>query len=204
MSAAVWFSFYRTQASTPPIRHLSGRMQATDGASLFTAQHLSKSQLKSLWQSVRFCIGQPFSPAEGAPHPKNPTKTMRAFFVIIFSTALLGLAGCNTSFHTIDKQPMVRVRAQPVYPYALKYNGVSGSALVEFIVDTNGMVREAQVVRATHPAFGAASVEAIRRWQFSPGIKDGRTVYTRMQQEFYFDIQEETPSTSPADNAKPQ
>jgi len=32
-----------------------------------------------------------------------------------------------------------------------------------------------------HPAFSAAAMDAISRWQYRPGVKDGKPVTTRMQ-----------------------
>jgi TonB family protein len=75
---------------------------------------------------------------------------------------------------------------EPVYPDALRFTDVTGDVLVEFIVDTTGQVRNAKIVRSDHPLFSDRALEAIARWRFHPGRKDGRLVNTRMQVPIHF------------------
>lgn len=123
------------------------------------------------------------------------------YLQFLLSLFLLGgIVGCATTSPdkpnpskqraTLDRQPMPRLRVQPVYPFELKRVGISGEAEVEFIVDHEGLVREAGVVSATREEFGRAAVDAIYKWQWAPGIKNGRTVSARMRQTFYFAIED--------------
>ena len=84
-------------------------------------------------------------------------------------------------------------RALPVYPLELKKLGITGAAEVEFILDTEGHVRNAFAVSATHDAFGRAAVDCIQQWKFTPGIKNGRPVNTRLRQSFSFNLSELKP-----------
>jgi protein TonB len=68
--------------------------------------------------------------------------------------------------------------------------GIAGAALVEFIVDDQGKVRDARTFRATHEDFGAAATAAIMTWKFNPGLKNGRPVATRMQEIIRFELNE--------------
>jgi protein TonB len=69
--------------------------------------------------------------------------------------------------------------------------GIEGEVLVEFIVDTNGNVRNPFVVRSTQREFEAAAIQAISKWKFRPGRRGGRDVNTgRVQQPFSFKINE--------------
>ena len=86
----------------------------------------------------------------------------------------------------LDQQVQARVKVGPTYPSDLKRQGISGQAIVEFIVDTNGNVTAAQIVRSTHREFEAPSLAAILKWKFRPGKKGGRTVNVRVQQPFDF------------------
>jgi TonB family protein len=52
-------------------------------------------------------------------------------------------------------------------------------------------------LRATHPEFGAAAVEAVERWKFKPGMKGGRAVPTHMQVPIVF-TRDEPPAAVPA------
>ena len=57
------------------------------------------------------------------------------------------------------------------YPPVLRQAGVEGSALVQFVVDTNGRVlgKSVTVVSSTNALFGSAAIEVARRARFSPG-----------------------------------
>ena len=77
--------------------------------------------------------------------------------------------------------PPIPIRVvQPVYPQALRLINSTGEVNVQFVVDTTGRVRNAKVLKSPHPAFSANAIEAIKKWIFLPGQKEGRLVKTRM------------------------
>ncbi|MBC7369273.1 MAG: TonB family protein [Undibacterium sp.] len=88
----------------------------------------------------------------------------------------------------VDVQPKPTFQAQPMYPAAFRGAGVSGEALIKFVVDAQGKVRDAVVVKATHAEFGVSAVDAVGKWQFDPGQKDGRKVNTELQVPIVFTI----------------
>ncbi|MCR6656058.1 MAG: TonB family protein [Opitutus sp.] len=88
----------------------------------------------------------------------------------------------------LDQQPQPRFRAQPQYPFDMKRQGITGEVLVEFIVDTNGDVRNAYAVRSTQREFEASAVQAVSKWKFRPGKRGGRVVNTRVQQPISFTL----------------
>jgi protein TonB len=51
---------------------------------------------------------------------------------------------------------------------------------VQFVVDQQGQVQDAQVVRSTHPLLDNAALRVIRQSQFRPGQEDGSPVKVRM------------------------
>lgn len=91
----------------------------------------------------------------------------------------------------LDQQPQPKVRVQPQYPFEMRRAGITGEVLVEFIVDSNGDVRNAFAVRSTQREFETAAVQAVSKWKFRPGKKGGRYVNTRMQQPISFSLSEE-------------
>ncbi len=92
---------------------------------------------------------------------------------------------------SLDQQPVARVRVPPQYPFEMKRAGIEGEVVVEFIVDTNGDVRNPFVVRSTQREFDAAAIQAVSKWKFRPGRKGGRAVNTsRVQQPITFKINE--------------
>lgn len=76
----------------------------------------------------------------------------------------------------LDKKPMPIKRVQPVYPAELKAARVSGEAVISFVVDVDGSVKNARVEKTTEPAFGEAALAAVAAWQFEPGSKNGTPV----------------------------
>jgi protein TonB len=91
----------------------------------------------------------------------------------------------------LDQQPVARVRVPPQYPFEMRRSGIEGEVVVEFIVDTNGDVRNPFVVRSSQREFETAAIQAVSKWKFRPGKRGGRTVNTsRVQQLITFKINE--------------
>jgi TonB family protein len=88
----------------------------------------------------------------------------------------------------LDRRPEVTSQAEPEYPFSLARSGYKGEVLVDFIVDREGNVVRANVTRSTHPDFEAPAVEAVLKWKFKPGIKDGHPVFVHMQVPIYFQV----------------
>jgi TonB family protein len=91
----------------------------------------------------------------------------------------------------LDTRPRPQKQAWPEYPQAMRKAGKTGGAVVEFTVTKEGEVREPRSVAETDAVFGEAAVKAVAQWKFSPGMKDGHAVYTRMVVPVYF-----TPKTA--------
>lgn len=105
------------------------------------------------------------------------------------STAGIG-KGVNNVFDVanLDQRPEVRFQPRPKYPMDLKRAGIMGSAIVQFIVDASGDVRDAIIVRSTHREFENPALETILKSKFRPGKKGNAVVNTRMEQEIEFKL----------------
>lgn len=90
----------------------------------------------------------------------------------------------------LDQTPVPKLQAAPQYPFEMRRNGISGDVVVDFIVDTRGEVQSAFALRSTHREFEAAAVQAVSKWRFRPGRKDGRDVPTHMQVPIVFRLNE--------------
>lgn len=111
----------------------------------------------------------------GLPPPKDPPTEAE----LAAKVAALPATGSTAI-------PRVLYQTAPIYPHDLKESGLDGNATIEFVVEPDGRVGAARVVECTHPLFGVAAEAAVRRWRFSPGKKEGRTVSTRMIQKLIF------------------
>ena len=88
----------------------------------------------------------------------------------------------------LDHPPQVTKRQQPSYPREMRRAGQMGGAVVEFLVTKEGKVSEPQSVAETAVVFGEEAVKAVAKWKFSPGMKEGQPVYSRMVVPIYFVI----------------
>lgn len=80
----------------------------------------------------------------------------------------------------LDTKPNPIKRVQPLYPAELKAARITGEALVSFVVDVDGSVKNAKVEKTTDNAFGEAAVAAVSAWTFEPGFKNGVPVACRL------------------------
>ena len=88
----------------------------------------------------------------------------------------------------LDKAPIPILRIAPVYPSAMRRAKVHGHVTAEFIVTKNGRVVRIEITHASHHEFEKPVIDALRRWQFEPGIKDEKAVNTRVRIPFNFNL----------------
>ena len=91
----------------------------------------------------------------------------------------------------LDQRPVPRFQARPQYPFEMRRTGTTGEVVVEFIVDVHGQVQNAYALRSSRTEFESAAVQAVSKWRFRPGRKDGRAVPTRMQVPILFTLNEQ-------------
>jgi TonB family protein len=65
-----------------------------------------------------------------------------------------------------------------VYPRAMEAAGITGQALLQFVVDTAGLIEEpsVNVISTTHEAFAVAARESLAEVRFAPALYGGRPV----------------------------
>lgn len=137
-------------------------------------------------------IDSPFVQAMQAPPPPALNRPSGGAPILPTAPPRVGVgAGLKNVFNLsdLDKQIEVRVRPLPVYPFEMRRSGIKGEVVVEFIVDTQGNVRDATVISSTHPGFEQAALDAVVKWKFKPGQKGGVAVNTRARQKFPFNLE---------------
>ena len=67
------------------------------------------------------------------------------------------------------KEPKKIKHVAPVYPDDARAAGVQGVVILEVLIDENGDVSDAKVLR-TVPMLDQAAVEAVRQWRFTPTL----------------------------------
>lgn len=69
------------------------------------------------------------------------------------------------------------LQAQINYPEEARRAGIEGQVIVQFIVNENGNVEDAEVIRGVHPLLDEAALEGVRQHaEFRPGKQRGRPV----------------------------
>ena len=174
------------------VRHSLGLL---DGSLTGAAGHSVSSRLKSILN----------------PKPLIKSQIMKTLALCAASlVAVLGVyadasrdtpsdaAGTATyDISQVSVMPKILSQARPAYPADLRAHGVEGDALVDFVVDTQGVVKNAFAVKCSSPDFGKAAVEATSQWKFSPGQVAGKNVCTHMQVPIVFTLNADSPAKKP-------
>lgn len=64
--------------------------------------------------------------------------------------------------------PPTKIRdVKPEYPMEARAAGISGLVIIETVIDTTGVVRDARVLKSV-PALDHAALDAVKQWQFTP------------------------------------
>lgn len=74
----------------------------------------------------------------------------------------------------------IAIQRQVEYPEEARANGTEGYVLVRFVVDTQGHVRDAKIMRGLGDGCDEAALQAIQRSRFTPGQHEGRAVPVKM------------------------
>jgi len=92
---------------------------------------------------------------------------------------------------------------RPVYPESARLAGMQGISIVEAVIDANGLVSEAKVIRSLDEPLDSAAVDAVRQWEFTPTLLNGVPVPVIMTVTVNFTLDAAgnvVPSPPPPDN----
>jgi protein TonB len=92
----------------------------------------------------------------------------------------------------LDTAPRVIRRVRPAYPFAAKSKGIRARVKIRCLVDKDGNPQNI-VAAECDPEdaleiFGPPSVEAVKKWRFSPGEIGGDPVPTRVSFNIFFEL----------------
>jgi periplasmic protein TonB len=125
---------------------------------------------------------QPDRPPEPERPPEMPDTDMSDDFNTGLAVSIggpsigtdLGLGGLN--FGVSDGEYLPIVRVAPQYPARAAQTGLEGWVLVEFVVTTQGTVRDAEVVESSNRIFERPAVDAAYRFRYRPRVIDGNPI----------------------------
>jgi TonB family protein len=93
-----------------------------------------------------------------------------------------------------DQPPQPIRMVKPFYPESAKAALLEGSVVLQIVVDDEGNVIDAQVVKADPPGiFDTHAVGAVMQWKFTPARKGGEPIKVRMGQVMDFSLSDQVP-----------
>ena len=96
----------------------------------------------------------------------------------------------------VDVQPMLKKKAEPVYPKLALAAGIEGKVYVRCWVDTEGKVHDVRVVKSDHDVLNQSALDAARQFEFAPATVGGKPVSVWVAIPFMFKIAEKSSGSS--------
>lgn len=86
----------------------------------------------------------------------------------------------------LEKRPEPMSQVAPAYPAELRKAKIEGLVTLLCLLNEEGRVEDARIENSSRPEFEKPALDAIRKWRFRPGMKDGQPVrtYFRMPMRF--------------------
>ncbi|HEX2094046.1 MAG TPA: TonB family protein [Longimicrobiaceae bacterium] len=108
------------------------------------------------------------------------------------------LANEPVDISLVAELPVLRNRGemrwvwQRLYPFSLMVRRIEGEAVVRFVIGTDGRVDPSTIllVRTSHPKFGEATLQGVRKLRFRPARLGGRSVRVRAELPIYWKMQD--------------
>jgi len=120
--------------------------------------------------------------------PKKPVWPDRMPVVVGDTTLDRHMPVYTPDFVPVDKQPVPLSSVNPVYPDSARRAGIEGTVWVKALVDTDGAVKKAVVMRSDNQIFDTAAIDAIMKWKFTPAIDKGKFVRVWVMVPFHFKL----------------
>jgi TonB family protein len=73
-------------------------------------------------------------------------------------------------------QPTLLSKVEPEYSEEARKAKWQGTVVLSLIVDASGLAQEIKVVRSLGMGLDQKAIEAVQKWKFRPGMKDGKAV----------------------------
>jgi TonB family protein len=136
-------------------------------------------------------------------HKARPSRPFPRFGSLGLAMLLVSLPGRSSAETKVSAAPAVtppRVEYREDAQYPEQANARAGVVQVVLFVtvEATGQVSAASVAESGGAAFDQAALDAIRRWTFSPAVRDGTPVSARIRVAFRF---EPPPKSEPAEPA---
>jgi periplasmic protein TonB len=102
----------------------------------------------------------------------------------------------SNSLSAASQSPVPVSQVAPVYSHDLRASDVEGEVVVGFTITAKGEVANPVVVSSTNQLLDYPTLAAVRKWKFTPAMKDGVAVNVKAVQAVAFAIPELHPASA--------
>lgn len=88
----------------------------------------------------------------------------------------------------LQKRPEAVSQVAPTYPAELRKAKIEGAVTLVFVLGEDGRVEDPRVENSSRAEFEKPALDAIRKWRFRPGMKDGQPVRTFIRMPMRFRV----------------
>jgi protein TonB len=88
----------------------------------------------------------------------------------------------------LEKRPEPVSQPAPTYPKELVKAKVEGVVTLIFVLNEEGRVEDPRIENSSRPEFEKPALDAVRKWRFRPGMKDGQAVRTYLRYPIRFRV----------------
>ena len=128
----------------------------------------------------------------------NPQVTNRYFLIVAVVALFLFSCKSNRIYTQVDKPPsfngdasgiefLKHAMSATIYPEEAIEANITGTVVVEFVVDVDGSVTDATVIRSVHPLLDAEALRVVHsspKW--TPGVHKRKPVKVKCLTPFSF------------------
>ncbi len=101
------------------------------------------------------------------------------------------------------RPPVLEHFVEAEYPEAARRAGIEGTVGLSIVIDEEGKVADARIVRPAGHGFDEAALRAVRRFRFRPAMLGGRPVAVEIRYEYGFVLQA-PPTSDPSEGGDAQ
>jgi protein TonB len=98
-----------------------------------------------------------------------------------FSKAAESMQDLAFSMAELDKQPVLLASVSPRYPKEMRKARIEGSVVILFVLNEFGKIEDPRVESSSRTEFEKPALDAVKKWKFKPGMKEGEAVRTYMR-----------------------
>lgn len=85
-----------------------------------------------------------------------------------------------------DRKAKLLYRVEPEYTQDAREQKIAGSVLLLLTIDLRGLPQNIRIMRSLYPSLDQSAIEAARKMQFLPALKNGQPIAQTITVEFYF------------------